>query len=166
MIYKVPQLKHNVCQKYLDIRIFGYQLKLFRSLSTQILCLSKTVGYLDIWIPVREFQNFQKSDSVFTKTFGYLDNWIPVWNFQNLNSLLQKYLDIWIIGYHPDDLRSLLTQTKCLSKIFGYSDNWIPLRNFQKSIKSNSMSLKNSWIHGYLDTSKRFSEFSGIWFCF
>ena len=70
MMLEVSKLKLNVCQKYLDNRIIGYHLELFRSLSTQILSLSNTVGYLDIWIPVREFQNFQKSDSVFTKTFG------------------------------------------------------------------------------------------------
>ena len=61
-------------------------------------------------------------------------------------------MDIWIIGYCSDDLQSLSTQTQCMSKIFGYSDIWIPIRTFQKSINSNSMSVKNSWIHGYLDT--------------
>ena len=141
-------------------------LRVFRSLSTQFLCFSNTVGYLDIWIPVRDFQKFQKFDSVFTKTFGYLDNWIPVWNFQNSNSVPWKYMDIWINGYHSDDLRNLLTQIHCMSEIFGYLDNWIPPRSFQKSINSISMFLKHSWIFGYLDTSQRFSEISEIRFCF
>ena len=75
-------------------------------------------------------------------------------------------MDIWIIGYQSDDLQSLSTQTQCMSKIFGYSDIWIPIRTFQKSINSNSMSLKNSWKLGYLDTNQRFSEFQKSDFVF
>ena len=75
-------------------------------------------------------------------------------------------MDIWINGYHSDNLRNLLTQIDCMSEIFGYLDNWIPPRSFQKSINSISMSLKHSWIFGYLDTSQIFSEITEIRFCF
>ena len=83
MFQDVSQLKLFVSQKDLDTWILGYHLVIWRNLSSQILCLSNDVGYLDTRIPIRDIQNFQNFGTVFKNSIGYSDNWIPMGNFQN-----------------------------------------------------------------------------------